>query len=198
MKEVNNVEFLGYHGTNSENENSIIKSSFKKSNLREDWFGDGCYFFTKGISSEHPSALAEKWAIDAAWDKETRVYKYDKYVVFETMVSAKDDEILDLTASQGLTLFNKFRDGILDKIRLEKKKLRKGDYADSDIFNELKQKIGITVIIGNVFIKFADLRKVFGLRSNVANVTMFCVDNTKNEYIETLKHEVIKKGEITL
>lgn len=192
------ISFIGYHGTSSDNEKSILENCFLKSSKRIDWYGEGAYFFTNGISAETPVELASKWAVDNAWDNKNKAYSYTKYMVFECLVTEQADFILDLREHKGLHLFNVFRNKVLEKLRERNKVLRKNDYMDKDVFDDMKQFIGIKVIIGNVFIKFADLRRISTLRSNIPNVTMFCVNNTENEYINAKEYKVVTEGEISL
>lgn len=198
MTQAKKLTFIGYHGTDSSNENSIIEKSFLKSSQRIDWYGEGAYFFTDGISSESPIDLASKWAIDNAWDNVNKVYKYTNYVIFECEVIESDEFVLDLREHKGLSIFNHFRNKMLDKVREKNKVVRHNDYMDKDVFDDIKLFIDIRVIIGNVFIKFADLRRIATLRSNIPNVTMFCVNNSKTQYIRVEKNKIIKKGEISL
>ncbi len=125
-------------------------------------------------------------------------YKYTEYVIFKCIVEEDEKNVLDLREHKGLLLFNKFRLGLINKIRERNKVVSKGDYMDKDVFDLMKHYLNINVIIGNVFIKFADLRRVRTLRSNVPNVTMICVNNSITNYISTKEIKVIKKGEISL
>ena len=40
-----NIEFVGYHGTNSNNVSHICESNFKISKNSGEWLGFGIYFF---------------------------------------------------------------------------------------------------------------------------------------------------------
>ena len=101
--------FIGYHGTSSENEQSILEDSLKKSVDRTQWYGEGCYFFTEGVSDVHPCESAVQWAIDSAWDNSEKEYKYTSYCVLKAQVDVESEHVLDLRDTRGTILFNKFR-----------------------------------------------------------------------------------------
>ncbi len=50
MTTSDNKVYIGYHGTNYENVESIIKHGFHVSDNADEWLGHGIYFFTEGIS----------------------------------------------------------------------------------------------------------------------------------------------------
>jgi hypothetical protein len=193
------VELIGFHGTDAKNLDLINQNSFKKSNSRNDWFGTGCYFFIEGISAKDPIELASLWAADVAWDKELRAYKYAKWIVLECKIDVNGAEILDLRSPLGLKVFNTFREMTIEKIFQGRKRLKKDAYKDSDVFDIMKQKLSLKVIIGNVYIKFAEVRRnTFAFSSNIPNVTIFCLDNSNNEYIDAKTIKLVKEGEIQL
>lgn len=198
MPEKVTLEYIGFHGTDAANEQSILKNSFKKSDDSKDWYGTGAYFFIDGISDRSAVECAVQWSKDWSWDKRDKKYRYVDYIVLQAKIKILDTEILDLTDFKGLHLFNRFREGTRQKILDGGKKVKDKDISDSHIFEIMKQKLNIKVIIGNVFIKFADIRKMTYYRSNVPNVTIMCVDNTKTDYIDVCDLQVKMKGAITI
>ncbi|MGN6396160.1 MAG: hypothetical protein ACTHMI_11380 [Mucilaginibacter sp.] len=191
------LQLVGYHGTNEENVDLINKDSFKKSVGETQWFGVGCYFFTEGLSD--PKEMASLWVIDQAWDKSSQKYKYTKWVVLKTTFEIDNSEILDLRTEVGLRLFNQFRTDAIKNI-LSKGKIAKNSYKDQDVFSVMKKIIRLKVIIGNVYIKFGEVRKEGqSLKTFIPNVTMFCIDNSDGEYIELQNTiNLVSKGDIIL
>ncbi|QTE36970.1 hypothetical protein J3L18_28305 [Mucilaginibacter gossypii] len=192
------VDLVGYHGTNLDLLPLIDKESLKISKGRVHWFGSGCYFFAEGINTLPIDQIAKAWAIDQAWDGNTKSFKYSEWMILECKFKIAPSEILDLTLHEGLKLFNEFRDSLLKKLFEANKRIKVEDYQDSDVFDIMKQNLDLKVIIGNVFIKYAELRTLAPkLQSRVPNVTMFCVQQGDEDFIYPYSMKLIKKGQIT-
>jgi hypothetical protein len=97
--------YIGYHGTDYDNVESILKNRFRISDKADEWLGHGIYFFTEGISD--PIENAKEWAINQAWDKVAKRYSYQKYAVLKAEVSG--ERVLDLTTTEGLRVYNEMR-----------------------------------------------------------------------------------------
>ena len=185
------MSFIGHHGTNADNISSIVDVNFIESDGREHWFGKGAYFFINGVNSQDTITLAQKWAIDQSWDNQNLKYTYIKYAVIEAEIVVNSKNLLDLTTTEGLQLFNQFREMVLNNILAAKKKLKRDDLRDYDVFQMIKNNLPVEVVKGNVYIKFAESRKA-RILSNVPNCTILCADNCKRNVNKDSIKEVFK------
>ena len=64
------MEFVGFHGTDSANENSIFQLNFTVSAKSDEWLGTGAYFFLDGVGD--PTEHADSWAKLHAYDRDSR------------------------------------------------------------------------------------------------------------------------------
>ena len=69
---MNNMLFIGNHGTNKINISSILKHGFVPSSGEGHWYGRGVYFFIDGINCTSIDKLAEQWAKDQSYNKKTK------------------------------------------------------------------------------------------------------------------------------
>lgn len=83
------MEFIGYHGTNAQNANSIDTDWFSDSSESE-WLGAGVYFF-----EEYPPVF--NGFQDAEWWV-TSVKKYPYWVIYKANI--KSSNVLDLVSNQ--------------------------------------------------------------------------------------------------
>lgn len=186
-------EITAYHGTNSDNVNSIIEYGFKESADKNHWFGTGVYFFTDGIS-ETPSEDAAKWAIASAWDNYKKELTYTEYSVVKAVIIKNNNKLLDLTSSDGIKSFNFARRLFLEKIREASKKLKNGPLNDGDVLNELRNLMDIEIVFANVYIKYTDER-IFQLRSSIPNATIIVIQKPQKN-IKDNSVEEFYRGEI--
>ncbi len=185
----------GFHGTDYNNSENIIKNGFKASRGDLHWLGDGAYFFIEGLSKS-PEIDAEKWAIAESWDKKQKEHKYLKYAVIQSKIKVKDNLFLDLNTDDGQKVFGYLRKCFITKITKARKKLKDGTFIDGEVINLARKEgiIDLEVVKGNFFFKFAKER-IFNINSRMPNVTICTVfDVTKN--IEKSKNKIIKIGEI--
>lgn len=190
QEEIEVVKFTGYHGTNAANEASIVENNFRATNNRDLWAGNGVYFFIKGIGN--PINHAEDWATTHSWNKNEKAYRYLDYIVLEAEILADDDKILDLTVDDGVVLFNKFRDKMMDVVRREKKRLTNRDYRDTDVIELMKRKIGLEVVKGHFYVRFAEQR-IGDIRSNIPNSTFISVLTPKDVINKESINVVVRK-----
>ncbi|MCF8277746.1 MAG: hypothetical protein K9J17_13515 [Flavobacteriales bacterium] len=165
---------IGYHGTDNEKVASILSHNFWESTSRDEWFGSGSYFFVEGVNDSALDKLAELWGVNESWDKNKRRNKYTDVAVLSAKIKVEDDKLLDVTVLDGLKLFNRFREQVLDKVRLTGKRLSKEDYRDADVFEMIKKNIGVQFVKGNAYIKLGDLR-VSLIESRMPNCTILAV-----------------------
>ena len=176
MTTSDNKVYIGYHGTNYENVESIIKHGFHVSDNTDEWLGHGIYFFTEGISD--PIENAKEWAINQAWDKVAKRYLYQKYAVLKVEVSGK--RVLDLTTTNGLKVYNQMRDFLINKyVRTLRGKKRDFHQENCEIHNLIMQEFQTDILLSHLYIKNSIQRK-HRIWSNVPNVTVMVVKKTQN------------------
>lgn len=182
-----------YHGTYTENLDSILKNNFLETLNHKMWLGNGIYFFTEGIGSDHPSLYAEQFAIDQCYDSTKKVYTRDMFCVLEVPIKINENKYLNLTEEKGSKLFNEFRDRLVKKI-FESGRTIVGDFLDYDILNIMRESLGIEFVKSNLYIKFA-AQRILQIKSTIPNVTVLVVNNPiKNIQRSSIKE--IKRGNI--
>ncbi|MEG0994083.1 MAG: hypothetical protein RR303_11205 [Bacteroidales bacterium] len=186
------MTYLGYHGTNEQNEKNILSMNFRKSTGDNHWFGEGIYFFIDGINAESLDNLAAQWAIDQAWDNKDRKLKYTNYIVLKATIHLAPETIFDLRDENNNRIFNQVRNKILEAIK-DKGKIINGDYKDSIVFKYIQEKFKIKAIIGNVYIRLG-IQRICKIHSNISNCTIICVYDNQAISIEDI--ESVKKGTI--
>lgn len=187
----NTIEFVGFHGTDASNVDSIVKNNFKESEGVKQWLGNGVYFFVDDVS-EHPHSDASNWAIAESWDNDLKEYKYECYAVIRAAVKVLEEKFLDITSNNGKKIVNYAREEILNKLRTEGgKKLKVGSYHDSAVIELLKKRSGFEVVKCNFYIKFARERKA-KIISRMDNTTIISVSKPK----ENIVKESIEKIEV--
>jgi len=183
-------KFIGYHGASEENIDSIIsQSNFKLSQNLDDWLGFGVYFFIKGISE--PIGNAKDWAIYKGCPK--GLILYSTYAVLSVEVSGK--KILNTNNLDHLQIFNKFREEIIRKHDMNWKKNRNFHEDNRIIWNIIADLMELEVIIHNLYVK-NKYQRIKKISSNVPNVTVMCVKDSKNIDFNSIKK--IKVGKVSL
>jgi hypothetical protein len=76
------IELVGYHGTNYQAAISILENGFKPSTKKDDWLGEGAYFWQD--------------APYRAWDWATRHHENDEPTVIQSIIIMKREECIDL------------------------------------------------------------------------------------------------------
>lgn len=179
MAQNSNINIIGYHGTNAQNELSILENGFKESVGEEHnkWLGRGVYFFCKGIPFD-PLETAEKWAIAEAWDNKSKKNTFNNYVILKSDIFLEEDKFLDLTSYEGLEVFQYIRDQYIKKIKLLGKSFDKNPLDIHIIEQAILAKIipEPQAIKNNLYIKFADERKL-RLEFKTPNCTIIAVRN---------------------
>lgn len=173
------IRIEGFHGTDSANKEKILDENFSSSIGDKEWLGDGAYFFCNGITTQQAERLASKWAIAHAYDKSTKSYKYNEFVVIKAIISVEESNLLDLTNFDGLELFNYMRNKYIRKIEEGGVRL-KGfyDFKDGHLINDAREKLNLPIYVvkGNFYIKFAVERKL-NINFRVPNSTIIAVFN---------------------
>lgn len=185
---IDNMEIIGYHGTNKDNIESIRKANFKISAGDEEWLGHGVYFFVDGIAC--PIESSKGWAIAQSWNNTNKSNNYPEYCVLSAKITS--EHILDLRVQEDLIKYNSYRDHVVNKCG---DYFRKNSYKKHDnlINNMIAGQLGLEVIISNLFIKFRAFR-IAQLISRMPNVSVLCAKNADCINAETIK--IICEGEV--
>lgn len=178
------VEYISYHGTNSECVESIRKNGFEPSSSHNDWLGSGVYFFVDG--SFCPIENAREWAVNEAYKK-----KYVSYSILKAIVSG--DRVLDLRIEEDLKIFDKVRQHILKKYEEEKKKLTIKLHPDTFLCNSVAKSMNLDIVIQNLYIKKKSER-IRKIDSRIPNSTVLCAKKTAK--IDLVDIEEIEKEAI--
>lgn len=130
------MEILGYHGTDENCVNSIIKNGYEFSGPNH-WLGSGIYFFgnLKELNFSGQQE-ARDWAV--------KVKKVKSYGIFEALIDS--DNYIDIAANpMHKEIFESIRQEALDK-HIESGKLIK-DFKETTIFVKLEQKLNVDFIV---------------------------------------------------
>lgn len=181
------MDFIGTHGTNKDNVNSIKKNNFNPSKGFHHWCGKGVYFFIDGINYQPIEDLAEYWSIDNAYNKENKTYKYKEYSVIRVRFEIQDDLIFDLRNETTAKICNKIRYTLQDNILKRNKKM-----MDSEVWTYIQNKFNIELFLKNDYIKFGVARRK-KIESRIDNCTIASLMNP-SRYIDVNNIEIIKEG----
>lgn len=184
------MEFLGYHGTDSANEPSILKRNFDVSAESDEWLGTGAYFFLEGVGDAQEHATS--WAKLHSYDKETRSNRYTRFVVISAQINV--DNVLHMDTQDGLNAFNVYREFIKKDLRV------KGDAPsqslivnDCVVFNHILDNTEFDAVINNEYIKLDLWSRLKDYRSRIPNCRVMSVREPKDS-IQVEGINVVKKG----
>ncbi|TDO94153.1 hypothetical protein DFR79_104119 [Halanaerobium saccharolyticum] len=185
-----------YHGTDSNNVDDIKDKNFIYKHDKSHWLGNGIYFFMDGIG-EDPITLASKWAIAQSWNNNAKHYSYKNYSVLKTEVNLENISILDLTSDDGLELYNRYRNRLLNKLSYydlrENYSGNSGFEYDFKLFEHIKNNSSVGIIISHIYIKFTKERKAL-VKSRIPNCTIISIDD--NNYLDKGSIAEVKKGRV--
>jgi hypothetical protein len=173
MDSKNLMKIVAYHGTTRAAAVSILRNSFKINRDDEDWLGSGVYFFIHGISD--PIDNAFEWA---------KNHHNHPPAIIQIEAIIGEDDILNLTTSTGLSIYNQHRELIiksninsLQKRRdLSIKKRRDIRLDDCIITNLMQEQLRYKALIHNVYIKKSYQRELI-LESSYPNSTVLCIND---------------------
>ncbi|MFW5794911.1 MAG: hypothetical protein ACOCV1_05465 [Bacillota bacterium] len=190
------VTITAYHGTDSNNVDDIKKDNFIYRPDKSHWLGNGIYFFIDGIGEE-AITLASKWAIAQSWNNRAKCYVYKNYSVLKTEIDLKNTSILDLTSDEGLELYNKYRNRLLDKLEYydlrENYSGNSGFEYDFKLFEHIKNNSSVDIIISHIYIKFTKERKAL-VKSRIPNCTIISIAD--NNYLDKESIVEVRKGRV--
>lgn len=177
-----NIHIEGFHGTNSEYVEDILKKGMKPSKGYSHWLGDGSYFFIKGLSSK-PENQAEKWAVLQAWDKDTLQNKYNLYTVLKGDIIVEEKYFLDLTQENGTEILNYIQLSCINKL---KELGREKQYTDGFLINFGRNHglADIQVVKANFYIKLTKEDRIFNICRRTQNCTICSVYNPKENVVD--------------
>lgn len=186
-----NVKLDGFHGTDMNKVDSILKKGFKPSVGNKEWLGDGAYFFVKGLNEE-PELQAEQWAIISAWNKAKKKNDYDEFAVLHGIIEVDENKYLDLTIPNGVKVLDYIQEKLTNKLATISKKL---EQIDGYLINFARGEklIDIEVVKGNVYIKLRKEDRIHRLSRRTANSTICSVFSPQNNIT---KISLINKGRI--
>lgn len=117
----------------------------------------------------------------------TKTFKYKEYAVIEAFVHSNEERILDLRSEENLIKVNEVRK-ILEKM-CSSKGYKMNDYR---IWEYMKNKFDIDIVIHNVYIKFGKNRRQ-NIESFIPNCTIMSVykENLIDNNIKVLREGVI-------
>lgn len=129
-----NMKFIGYHGTNSEHIDYIVKNGYILSGKKE-WFGEGIYFFEDLAPLTYGFVEAESWAVV--------VKHFKRWAVFQAEIES--DIIIDLLLNDDhKKLFRKIRKRLLKLHKESGKDLN--EFSDRVVYNLIAKEKEVELI----------------------------------------------------
>lgn len=186
----------GFHGTNLDNVESILKNGLYKSKDSDTWLGPGIYFFLDFFGD--PIQNAKDWAITEAIKKHRTRGKVEalklEYAVLKADIIKNENQCIDFRTPDGANLFNFIADELLKKLKSDDDKLDnipKGE-IDGFVSKWIHEHFGYCLFIANRSIQISDFRRFEckGYWQRQANCTICAVYDS--ELITNL--ELIEKG----
>jgi hypothetical protein len=179
------LNFDGWHGTSEKNGNSILASNFMPSEGSHHWLGEGVYFFTQGIGN--PLEHAKNWV-----ESEAHKTGFKAFSIIKARTLIKEEALLDLRQEAGIELFLEHKRFVLARMRQKGKTFKSKDdnYTDGKVFDNIKNKANIEVIISPMHIRFGQDR-IEKIHSMIPNCMLLCTshpeDNIEKESLELVK-----------
>lgn len=185
---MDNMLFIGNHGTNKINISSILKHGFVPSSGEGHWYGRGVYFFIDGINCTSIDKLAEQWAKDQSYNKKTKKLDYCKYAIIEAEILTEKNAIVDLRIDEYAKKVNIVREKVKSLCMCNGRKM-----SDDEIWEYMKKKFDIKVVVDNTYIKFGDER-IKQITSRINNCTILSV--LDKDIIDKNSIKIIRTGDI--
>ncbi|QTL40664.1 hypothetical protein HGO23_04620 [Xenorhabdus budapestensis] len=168
------MKLIGFHGTDANNEASILGGNFRVSAKDDEWLGTGAYFFVEGLGD--PQKNAEDWARLQAWNNKKKLNNYSEFVVLSVEIIVQ--KALELDTNEGLQAFEIFRTVILTRMR--KQGIQKSKSLlenDCTICNLIMAQTDFDAIIRNEYIKLDKFTRIIKYQSRIPNCRIVSVKN---------------------
>lgn len=171
------MKMIGYHGTNAENETSIIQNNFFVSSQNDDWLGTGAYFFIDGLLD--PAKCAESWAKVSSYDKIKRKNVYERYAVMSATLDL--EEPFDLDEKENLEAYHIYREAFFENLKKNKVKAKGALHNDCQICNLIlnDDELEIDAIIRREYIKLESEYRIKKYDSRIPNCRIVSIKNPK-------------------
>ncbi|ENK1751179.1 hypothetical protein NUKP55_11470 [Klebsiella variicola] len=184
------MEFVGFHGTDSANENSIFQLNFTVSAKSDEWLGTGAYFFLDGVGD--PTEHADSWAKLHAYDRDSRSNRYTDYVVISAKINVAN--VLNMDTDEGRNAFNVYRDYIKNDHRIQGVKPSKSLIVnDCVVFNHILANTEFDAIINCEYIKLDRWSRMRDYKSRIPNCRVMSVkEPTASINVQELN--VVRRG----
>ncbi|KMK09212.1 hypothetical protein [Pluralibacter gergoviae] len=184
------MEFVGFHGTDSANEESIFDLNFNVSARSDEWLGTGAYFFLEGVGD--PVEHADSWAQLQAYDKYTRTNRYNDYVVISAKIEV--DNVLNMDTDDGRNAFNVYREYIKNDLRITGDSPSKSLIVnDCVVFNHILANSDFEAIINCEYIKLDRWSRLRDYRSRIPNCRVMSIKEPSDS-IDVKGLSVVKRG----
>ncbi|WP_414162890.1 hypothetical protein ACMGGS_12250 [Superficieibacter sp. BNK-5] len=184
------MEFVGFHGTDSANETSILQLNFTVSAKTDEWLGTGAYFFIDGVGN--PTDHADSWAKLHAYDKKSKRNRYTDYVVISAKIEV--DSVLRMDTDEGKNAFNVYREYIKNDLRTKGKSVSQSLIVnDCAVFNHILANAEFDAIVNCEYIKLDRWSRLKKYGSRIPNCKVLSVKEPKAS-IDVQKLNVVTRG----
>lgn len=186
------MEIVGFHGTDSKNQKSILENNFSVSAKDDEWLGTGAYFFIDGISD--PESDAVQWAKLHSYDKETRRNRYNRFIVVRA--SIKVTNVLRLDEQEGQIAYNHFRTYLIEKMRRNRIQPKVGAIRnDCEVCNYILENTDFEAIINPEYIKLDKWSRIQKYSSRIPTCRIISV-REPNACIDVNDLQVVQRGSV--
>lgn len=186
------MDYEGFHGTDSKNQQSILELNFTVSANEDDWLGTGAYFFINGISD--PAADARNWAKLQAYDKRIGQKTYHRYAVVKAKITVQN--VLCLDESDGLIAYNAYRNHLIEKMKKNRIKPKVGAIRnDCEVCNHILNNSDFDAIINLEYIKLDEWSRRAQYSSRVPTCRIMSVKEPSTS-IDVNGMSVVDRGKV--
>ncbi|QUG75962.1 hypothetical protein GKQ23_13580 [Erwinia sp. E602] len=186
------MAIIGFHGTDANNEKSILEHNFSVSAKDDDWLGTGAYFFIEGISD--PIVDARNWAKLQSYDTEMGKNSYSRYVVIKATIEVTN--VLRLDERDGQIAYNYFRNYLIGKMKKERVPPKVGAIRnDCEVCNHILENTEFEAIINPEYIKLDKWSRVKRYASRIPTCRIISVKEPKAA-IDVCDLQVVERGKV--
>ncbi|HEI8570835.1 TPA: hypothetical protein SLE56_001149 [Morganella morganii] len=177
---------IGYHGTDANNEASIMENNFNVSSEIDDWLGNGAYFFIAGLLD--PMECAARWGKVNSYDSVKKIKKYDAYVVLEAELNVSADATFDLDVKDNIEAYEEYRQEYFRALELNGLRTKSMLENDCEICNMIfeDEDAEIEAIVRREYIKLDKLQRIRKHNSRIPNCRIVSIKNPEN-YVSNIR-----------